>query len=116
MLTDTYIRQPTEPRDEPAVNLQISLRTAPPTARASAIRVAKTARVAGAISHFAPVRLGKRPSSRARHHARSCLFDATGLDATVLEDGRDIGLPGLAAGDRAEDHERRDHESCASNE
>jgi hypothetical protein len=68
VLTDTYIRQPTEPRDEPAVNLQISLRTAPPTARASAPsahRAAKTARVAGAISHFAPVRLGKRPSSRA---------------------------------------------------
>lgn len=69
MLTDTYIRQPTEPRDEPAVNLQISLRTEPPTARASApsaIRVAKTARVAGAISHFAPARLGKRPSSPTR--------------------------------------------------
>jgi hypothetical protein len=68
VLTDTYIRQPTEPRDEPAVNLQISLRTEPPTARASApsaIRVAKTARVAGAISHFAPARLGKRPLSPA---------------------------------------------------
>ena len=52
--------------------------------------------------------LAKRPAivTRARHHASSPLFDATGLDATVLEDGRDIGLPGLAAGDRAEDHER----------
>jgi hypothetical protein len=57
-----------------------------------------------------------RRRQRARHHAPSRLFDATGLDAAVLEDGRDIGLPGLAAGDRAEDHERRDHESCASNE
>ena len=64
MLTDTYIRQPTEPRDEPAVNLQISLRTEPPTARASApsaSKAAKTARVAGAISRLAPARLGKRP-------------------------------------------------------
>ncbi len=75
MLTDTYIRQPTESRDESAVNLQISLRTEPPTARASApsaIRVAKTARVAGAISHFAPARLGKRrPSSPTRAPSRS---------------------------------------------
>ncbi len=119
MLTDTYIRQPTEPRDEPAVNLQISLRTEPPTARAStpsASKAAKTARVAGAISHFAPVRLGKRPSSRARHHARSCLFDATWLDAAVLKDGRDIDLPGLAAGDRAEDHECCNHKCRTSNE
>ncbi len=49
-------------------------------------------------------------------NSRPGFFYASGLDAAVLEDGRDIGLPGLAAGDRAEDHERRDHESCASNE
>jgi hypothetical protein len=109
VLTDTYIRQPTEPRDEPAVNLQISLRTEPPTALLAEGADARAVGGSGKAWQAAIV-------TRALYHAPSCLFDATWLDAAVLKDGRDIGLPGLAAGDRAEDHEPRDHESCASNE